>query len=404
MDGRSYVTGMGIISPIGNDLERFWDSLVTGQSGIRKITRFNTDDLPTQIAGEVELSPESLGRSKILAKHSSRHTQLAAAATLQAINDSGVKVNNENKEKIAVIVGSSICGLSDNLIATYQKGWKHFNVIDTVKYCNHAPAYTIGLIFGITGPTLTITSACNSSACAIEYASDLIKLKKIDLAIVVGAETVTESTYKAFCKGRAMSTHNANPAQASRPFDLDRDGFVYSEGAGAIILESLESVNRRGAYVYGELAGCGATNDAHSLLVCEPEGKQIAGAMKKALSAARMEPSDISYISTHGPGIQITDLAETIAIKKVFDTPPWSPSIKGAIGSPLGATNAIQFVAACLSLKHQVVPPTINLDTPDPKCDLDYVPHEARDLTVQNVMINSHAYGGGNASIVVSRE
>ncbi|MCP4681792.1 MAG: beta-ketoacyl-[acyl-carrier-protein] synthase family protein [Desulfobacterales bacterium] len=403
------MTGMGVISPLGNDKKTFWHNLINGRCGIKRITGFDVSELPTKIAGEItDFDPLDFMDRKT-ARRSARFTRFAIAAVKQAMEDSGLEITDENRRRIGVYLGSSLCGLStieQILVMAHDKGWKTIPPFSTIAECNHAPAYTLACMYGITGPAITLSSACNSSANALEIAMDQMRLGKIDIAIIVGVEALSKFVFQGFCRGRGMSTQNNPPSKASRPFDRDRDGFVAAEGAGAIILEHHNAARKRGAIPYANIAGCGNTNDAFSLLECEPTGMQISLAMQAALQDARANRSDVGHISAHGPSMPVTDRAETLAIKRTFDYLAAAlpvTSIKGAIGSPMGATNILQILGGAMTLSHGVIPPTINHDTPDAVCDLDYVPGEARDADIDFLVVNSHAYGGGNSSVVMAR-
>ncbi len=366
-------------------------------------------DLPTQIAGEItDFDPLDF-MDKKTAKRSARFTQFAIAAVKQAMEDSGLEINDENRHRIGIYLGSSLCGLSTiekSLVMSHDKGWKTIPPFSTIAMCNHAPAYTLACMYGITGPAITLSAACNSGANALEIAMDQMRLGKIDIAIIVGVEALSKFVFQGFCRGRGMSTQNHRPAKASRPFDKDRDGFVAAEGAGAIILERDNAVRKRGPIPYANIAGCGNTNDAFSLLECEPTGMQISLAMQEALHDAMANRGDVGHISAHGPSMTVTDRAETLAIKRTFGhlaTALPVTSIKGAIGSPMGATNILQILGSAMTLSEGIIPPTINHESPDEVCNLDYVPGEARDADVDFLIVNSHAYGGGNSSVVMGR-
>ncbi len=405
------ITGMGVISPLGNDVEKFWhDLLLGGYSGIGAIRRFDVSDLPTRIGGEINNFDPLDYMDKKSVKRTARFTQFGLAAAKQAFENAGLEITDQSRHEIGVYVGSSTCGLVEieaMIQLGIETGYNRLPVITPIRDCNHAAAYTIACQHNITGPAITFTSACNASANAIEIALDQLMLSKVRTALVVGAEVISHHGFKALCLSGAMSTkHNHHPSKASRPFDRERDGFVVAEGAGAIILEKLSDAKKRGKKPHAVLAGCASTVDGFSVLKCEPEGRQISMAMVKALKHARINTDHVDYISAHGPSMPDTDRAETIAIKRTFKDHAFrlpTSSIKGAIGSPLGATNILQVIAASKSIENQAVPPTLNLETPDTDCDLDYVPEEPRDLKVNCALINSHAYGGGNASIVLTR-
>ena len=406
---RIAITGMGVISPLGNSLNAYWDSLINGRCGIRKIRSFDVSGLHTQIGGEVDnFSPTEYMEPKA-AKRSARFTQFALAATDQAVRDSGIDINEKSRHEIGIYLGSSTCSLADQekLARTaFEKGIHAWPLIASIRDCNHSPAYTIACRNNLTGPTITITSACNSSSNALEIAMDQLRLSKVTAAIVIGTEALSQMSYQTLARSRAMSSRNTEPERASRPFDKNRDGFVVSEGAGAIILEKLGDARKRGADPYAVVSGCASTNDGYSIFACEPDGLQISRAMERALADAGKDKSHISYVSAHGPSMPDTDRAETRAIKRTFGAIAHKlqiSSIKGALGSPLGATNILQVIAVGQAIAEDMIPPTINLEYPDDECDLDYVPKEARDLAVDCAMINSHAYGGGNTSIVMEK-
>jgi 3-oxoacyl-[acyl-carrier-protein] synthase II len=408
-EDRIAITGMGVISPLGNNLKDFWENLINGRCGIRKIRGFDVTGLRTRIGGEVDnFSPTDYMDLKT-AKRCARFTQFALAAADQAIRDAGLEINDESRHDIGVYVGSSTCSIAEIeqlAISGAQEGMHTWPVIASIRDCYHSTAFTIAVHYKVTGPTMTLTSACNSSANALEVAVDQMRLSKVEMAVVIGTEILSPGFFKTICLSRTMSERNSDPERASRPFDREHDGFVVSEGAGAIILEKLGHAVERSAKPYAIVSGCACTNDGYSILKCEPNGLQISQAMSKALAAAKKDTSEISYISAHGPSMPETDRAETRAIKRIFgpDAPKLNvSSIKGALGSPLGAANILQVIAAGKSIAGSIIPPTVNLEHPDDECDLDYVPKNARDLSLRCAMINSHAYGGGNTSIILER-
>ena len=406
---RIVITGMGVISPLGHTVKDFWNNMISGKSGIKKIKSFDTSDLPTHIAGEINDFDPLKYMDKKMVKRSSKVTKFALATVQQAIENAELSINDADNSKMGIFIASGICSFNDlekAVVKEYQTGWGNMDLLTNIQDCYHSTAYTIAHQYHITGPTVTISSACNSGSNALEIALDQFKLFKIDKALVIGVETLSEFVFKGFCRTRAMSTRNRTPTAASRPFDRERDGFVVSEGAGALVLERQHDAQKRGAMLYAEVAGCAATNDAYSLLQCEPTGKEMGRAMEIALKSAKVNKKDIAFISAHGPSMPDTDKAETIALKRVFNSNAKKlhvSSIKGALGSPIGATNICQTIASSMAMNEQIIPPTINYDTPDPECDLDYVPWEARDLDPSYVLINSHAYGGGNSAVVLAK-
>jgi 3-oxoacyl-[acyl-carrier-protein] synthase II len=406
---RIAITGMGVISPLGNNLKDFWENLINGHCGIRKIRGFDVTGLRTQIGGEVDnFSPTDYMDLKT-AKRCARFTQFAVAAADQAIRDAGLEINDRSRHDIGVYVGSSTCGLAEienMVIKAYEVGVESWPIYASIRDCNHSPAFTIACHYELTGPTLTISSACNASSNALEVAMDQILLSKVSSAIVIGTEALSQAGFRGLCCGRAMSGRNDDPKRASRPFDRERDGFVVSEGSGVVVLEKLKNAKKRGAKPYAVITGCASTSDGYSIFKCEPNGLQISRAMSKALVKAEKDVSQINYISAHGPSMFETDRAETRAIKRTFKACASKlniSSIKGGLGSPLGATNILQVIATGKSIAESMIPPTINLEYPDDECDLDYVPKEARDLAVSCAMINTHAYGGGNVSMVLEK-
>lgn len=406
---RIVITGMGVISPLGLTLHDYWDNLINGQCGIKKIKGFDVTGLRTQIGGEIDNFSPNEYMDKKTAKRSARFTQFALAAANQAICDAGIEITEEIQCDIGVYVGSGMCSLAeieDLAIIGVERDFKVWPAISSIRDCNHSAAYMIACNFSLTGPTLTISSACNSSSNALEIAMDQIRLSKVSKALVIGTETLNSHGFKTICLSRAMSACNEEPEIASRPFDKERDGFVMSEGAGAVLIEKLGDAEKRCVEPYAVISGSACTNDGYSILKCEPDGLQISRAMSKALADAQKDVSQIGYVSAHGPSMRDTDRAETRAIKRTFKSYASKiavSSIKGALGSPIGATNILQVIAMGKSIAENAVPPTINLEHPDEECDLDYVPKEARDLTVECAMINSHAYGGGNASIIMEK-
>ncbi|MBT8340784.1 MAG: beta-ketoacyl-[acyl-carrier-protein] synthase family protein [Desulfatitalea sp.] len=403
------ITGMGVISPLGNNLKDFWENLINGRCGIRAIRRFDVTGLRTRIGGEVDnFSPTDYMDAKT-AKRCARFTQFAIASSDQAIQDAGLEITDRTRHDIGVYIGSGTCStleIEQLTIDGVRNGIHTWPLIASFRDCNHSTAFTLACNYQLTGPTMTLTSACNSGANALEVAIDQMRLSKISMAIVVGTEALSSYAFKTICLSRAMSKRNEEPERSSRPFDREHDGFVIAEGAGAIVLEKLGDAVKRNAKPYAVISGSACTNDGYSILKCEPEGKQISRAMRRALSAADTDISQIDYISAHGPSMPETDLAETRAIKRIFG--PYAhklnvSSIKGALGSPLGATNILQVIATSKSISEDVIPPTINLDDPDDECDLDYVPKNARDFTLNHAMINSHAYGGGNSSVILKK-
>ncbi|MCP4665319.1 MAG: beta-ketoacyl-[acyl-carrier-protein] synthase family protein [Deltaproteobacteria bacterium] len=401
------ITGTGAVTPLGNDVRTFWENLIAGKSGIGRVTRFDVDDLPTQVAGEIKGFDPLKWMSRQTARRATLATQFAVAASMEALQSAHVEITDENRQNIGIYVGSGLCGLSDfenTILREGAKGWRRMHPLSPILESNHATAFVLSCDLEITGPALTISSVCNSGNNALGVAFDQLLLHRVDMALVVGVDSVSPVAFKGFCRLGATSRSKCDPATASRPFDYDRDGFVAAEGAGALVLERQGDARKRGIKPNARLAGYGFTGDAYNIAKIEPSGAQISRAMSLALKSSRTEPGDVSYICAHAPSMPDTDRTETQAIKRTFGPLarhlPVS-SIKGAVGSPIGGTNAMQWVSAVQSLRYSVIPPTVNYETPDPECDLDCVPGDAREATLHCVIINSHAFGGGNSSVVM---
>ncbi|MEK7335617.1 MAG: beta-ketoacyl-ACP synthase II [Candidatus Binatota bacterium] len=408
---RVVVTGLGLVTPLGIGIEKNWEALVAGRSGIRPITRFsNVEFFATRIAGQVpDFRAEDFIETKEI-KKMDLFIQYSVAAAQMAAQDGNFKIAPEEADRVGVIIGVGLCGIET--IEYYNKAYLEggprkispFFIPKVIS--NLAPGH-IAIRHGAKGVNWTPTSACASGNHAIGEAFHLIRRGLQDAVIAGGAESViTPLGVGGFSAMKALSTRNDEPEKASRPFEKDRDGFVISEGSGVIILEEREKAVRRGAKIYAEVIGYGANGDAYHITAPAPEGEGAARCMALALKDAGIPPEEIDYINAHGTSTEYNDINETLAIKKIFGERAYKvpiSSTKSMTGHLLGAAGAVEGVFSVLALCHGVIPPTINYETPDPQCDLDYVPNEARKVDIKVVLSNSFGFGGTNACVVFRR-
>ena len=404
---RVVITGIGMVSPLGLDQESTWEGLVEGRSGVDQITSFDTDGYGTTIAAEVKgFEPESLlGRKE--ARRMDRFVQLAVAAALEAQSHAGLSINGNNSHRVSSMVASGIGGLitlSDQLGVLQKSGPKRISPFFVPMMLPDMAAGQVSMVLGAKGPNFSTVSACSSGADSIGVAFQYIRGGSVDAAVTGGAEAaICPIGVAGFNACRALSKRNDDPQRASRPFDAERDGFVMGEGAAVLVMESLEHAEKRGATPIAEMVGYGSTADAHHVTQPAPEGEGGARAMKLALKDAGLNPDEVDYINAHGTSTPLNDEYETMAIKSVFEEEAYKipiSSTKSMTGHLLGASGAIEAAVSVLAIADGVMPPTINLETPDPACDLDYVPHTARHCKVRTVMSNSFGFGGHNASLV----
>ncbi|MFQ6059264.1 MAG: beta-ketoacyl-ACP synthase II [Anaerolineae bacterium] len=406
---RVVITGLGAITPLGLSVEEFWQGLVAGRSGIRRVTEFDASAYPTQIAGLVQgFDPRDYMNRKA-ARRMSRFSQFAVAATKMALEDASLTIEGDGTEA-GVLLGCAIGGLSDTQEACrvmLERGGMRISPFVVVMMPPNLAAFQVAYMYGIRGYNSTVTTACAAGTQAIGEATEVIRRGKAQVMITGGTEAgFCELGLALFCVGRAYSTRNNEPERASRPFDRDRDGFVGGEGCGILILESLEHARKRGARIYAEVLGYGASNDAYHLIAPDPTGSGAARAMAWALEDAGLQPQDVDYINAHGTATPLGDVAETVAIKKVFGDHAYRvpiSSTKSMIGHLWGAAGAVEAIACIKTIETGVIHPTINLENPDPECDLDYVPNVAREARVDVAMCNSFGLGGQNACIVLGR-
>ena len=403
---RVFITGLGVCSPIGTGVEKFWTALIAGCSGIDRITLFDASNLRTRIAGEVkDLDAENRIPSRAL-KRSARFTQLALVAAFECIADAGLE-EGDAREDVAVVAGSGIGGfefLNREHEVFLARGPGRFHPLTVPIIIPNMAAGAIAMETGCRGPNLCVTTACASGASSIGAALDLLRLGRCDTALAGGAEsTISAFAVDGYCQLRALSTRNDTPKTASRPFSVDRDGFVLAEGAAFLMLETEERAKARGAKVYAELLGYGATGDGHHQTAPDPAGRGAIRALKMALADARVAPEDVEVVNAHGTSTPLNDATETKVIKQVFGDHAkhlMVPATKSMTGHSLGAASAIEAVASVLTIGRGIVHPTINLHEPDPDCDLDYVPLTAREAKVRVVASNAFGFGGHNAVLV----
>ncbi|MGD8190166.1 beta-ketoacyl-ACP synthase II [Brevibacillus ginsengisoli] len=410
MKRRVVVTGVGVISPVGNDATTFWNSLLEGKSGVDKVKAFDTSEYPTQIAAEVkDFNPEEFIDKKEV-KRNDRFVQFAMAAAKMAVKDANLAITDENAEHIGVYIGSGIGGLStweEQHTVLLEKGPRRVSPFFIPMMIGNMASGQVSIALGAKGPTSSAITACATGTNAIGDAFKLIQHGHADVMVTGGTEaTITPMAMAGFCSMKAMSTRNDEPQKASRPFDRDRDGFVMGEGSGVLVLEELEHAKKRGANIIAEVVGYGMSADAHHITAPSPGGEGAARCMKNALKDAEIDPNEVGYVNAHGTSTGQGDIAETMAIKTVFGDHAYKlavSSTKSMTGHLLGATGGIEAIAVAYALRDQILPPTINLDNPDPECDLDYVPNVARKASVDVALSNTFGFGGHNASIVMKR-
>jgi len=410
-ENRVVITGLGVITPVGNDVPVFWKSLKEGKSGVGMITSFDATKFDSRIAGEVKgFDPKLHGMTFKDAKRMDKFAQYAVAAAKQAIESSGLDLNKEDKERIGVMVGSGIGSLytieeeHKNLL---NKGPSKMSPFLIPMLIVNEAAGQVAIIFGLKGPNSCVATACASGSHAIGEAFRILERGDADVMVTGGTESCVVATgVGGFCALKGLSTRNNDPQRASRPFDKERDGFVIAEGCGLVILETLQHAKNRKAEILAEIVGYGMSCDAYHITAPDPEGDGAMRAMKIALKDAKMVPENLDYINAHGTSTKLNDKIETLAIKKAmgaYAKKVMISSTKSMTGHLLGAAGGVEFVVCCLAIKDGIIPPTINYDYPDPDCDLDYVPNAARKTKVNVCMSNSLGFGGHNATLIVKR-
>ncbi|PZP64839.1 MAG: beta-ketoacyl-[acyl-carrier-protein] synthase II [Azospira oryzae] len=407
---RVAITGLGIVSPVGNTVDEAWGNIIAGRSGITRITRFDASPFASQIAGEVKgfdvtkyLSPKEARRMDLFIHY-------GMAAAIQAIQDSGIQVTEENAERIGVNIGSGIGGLPliesthTEMIGSGPRKISPFFIPAAII---NMVAGNLSIMYGFKGPNLAMVTACTTATHCIGDSARLIEYGDADVMIAGGSEsTVCPLGVGGFAAARALSTRNDDPAGASRPWDRDRDGFVLGEGAGILVLEEMEHAKARGARIYAELAGFGMSADAHHMTAPCEDGEGAARCMINAMRNAGVNPEDVDYINAHGTSTPLGDIAETVAIKRALGEHAKRVAVsstKSMTGHLLGAAGGVEAVFSALAVYHQVAPPTINLLNADPACDLDYVPNAAREMRIRVALSNSFGFGGTNGTLVFTR-
>lgn len=407
---RVVITGLGVISPVGNNTTAFWDSIINGKSGAGPITFFDPTNFPTKIASEVKsFDPSGCINPKEL-KRMERFIQFAICASKMAIQDAGLDLEKEDKNTIGVLVGSGIGGLpimEEQMRVLIEKGPSKVTPFFIPMLIPGMASGLISIYYGLKGPNFCCGSGCASGNHSIGQAFRTIRYGDARVMVAGGTEScITQLGVAGFCALKALTTKNDQPEKASRPFDKERDGFLIGEGAGIVILEDIENARKRNAKIYAEVIGYGASSDAYHITAPDPLGDGAFRCMKSALNDAKLAPEEVVYINAHGTSTQLNDKIETIAVKKVFGDYAKKVAIsstKSMIGHLLGAAAGVELIASVLSIYHSVIPPTINYEYPDPDCDLDYVPNTARRRDVKIAMSNSFGFGGHNASIVLRK-
>jgi len=408
-DTRIVITGIGVLASIGSDVNSFWDSLVAGRSGIGPVTRFDSTDIASKVASEVkdfdpatEMDPKEVRRND-------RYVHLAVGASHRAMLDAGLFKEDLKPDRTGVLVGSGIGGMEtieSQLGVLFEKGPRRVSPFMIPSLIANIAGGVIAIELGAQGPNFAVVSACASGSHAIGEALRMMRSGLADVMLAGGSEAcVTRIGFAGFCSMKAMSTrYNDDPARASRPFDAGRDGFVMGEGAGVLVLETLEHAKARGAKIYAELAGYAATCDAYHITSPDLEATALTRCMQLALTDARQAPEDVAYVNAHGTSTPYNDRSETLALKNVFEAHAKNglavSSTKSMTGHLLGAAGAIEAATVCKAIENNIAPPTINYEEPDPECDLDYVPNKAREMPINVAMSNNSGFGGHNASLV----
>lgn len=409
---RVVITGLGCITALSESVDELFDALCEGRSGISTIESFDTSAYPVHFGGEIKHFDVTKYIDKRDAKRMDRFSELAVAAAVQALKDSGVDLAKEDPYRVGAIVGTGIGGIKEieeQHVRLLEKGPGKVSPFCVPRLMSNAASGNIAIQFGLRGPTFAVSSACASGNHTIGEAFWNVASGRSDIIITGGSEAAcTPIGLGSFCAARSLSTRNDDPTRASRPFDRDRDGFVLAEGAGILVLEDLEHAKKRGAKIYAEVLGYAATDDGYHITAPLPDGAGAAMAMKLAVADAKLNLDGVDYINAHGTSTELNDIAESIAIKTVFGEQAYKipvSSTKSCLGHMLGATAAVELIACVKAINHSIIPPTINLDNPDERCDLkmDYVPLKARQTKVNTALSNSLGFGGHNACVIVGK-
>jgi len=406
------ITGLGCVTALSESVEELFTALCEGRSGVSTITSFDASAYPVHFAGEIKNFDVTKYIDRREAKRMDRFSEFAVAAAIQAVRDSGLDLAKEDPYRVGAIVGTGIGGIKEieeQHVRLLEKGPSKVSPFCVPRLMSNAASGNIAIQFGLRGPSFAVSSACASGNHTIGEAFWNIASGRSDVVVTGGSEAAcTPIGLGSFCAARSLSTRNDNPTAASRPFDRDRDGFVLAEGAGILVIEEYERARARGARIYAELLGYAATDDGYHITAPLPDGAGAAMAMKLALADAKLNPEDITYINAHGTSTELNDIAESMAIKIVFGEQAYKipvSSTKSCLGHMLGATAAVELIASVKAINHSVIPPTINLENPDERCDLkmDYVPLKARETKLRTALSNSFGFGGHNACIIVGR-
>ncbi len=407
---RVVITGLGTLTPLGNTVKETWDSLLEGRSGIGPITHFDASEFITRFAGEVKGFDPVADLGNKLARRLDRVTQMTIVATKQALDHAKYKITETNRDRIGAIIGTGVGGIStliEQVKRYLEKGPHWISPFTVPMIIPDAPGGQIAISFGMRGPNYAIVTACASGTNAIGEALEVIRRGDADAMIAGGSEAgIVPISIAGFNKMDAMSKRNDDPKRASRPFDLNRDGFVLGEGSAQLLLESLEHAKARGAKILAEIVGYGSTNDAHHITAPAESGAGAAASMELALEGAQLEVDEIDYINAHGTSTKLNDLSETAAIKTVFGETAYDipiSSTKSMTGHMLGAAGGVEAIFCVKALEEGIMPPTINYETADPDCDLDYIPNEKREKKLRHVMSNSFGFGGHNATLIFAQ-
>lgn len=411
MNGRRVVvTGLGMVSPLGLNVDETWKNLLDSKSGVEPIESFDVSQFNTRFSASVKgFDPKEFMSPKDARKFDP-FVQMGIAASVQAIKDSGFEVTDENASRIGVCVGSGIGGLTateNNVLKLHESGPRKVSPFYVPGSIINMVSGQLSIMYGMKGPNISIVTACTTGVHSIGHAARMIAYGDAEAMVAGGAEMATCPIGLAgFSAAKALSTRNDDPTKASRPWDKDRDGFVLGDGAGVLMLEELESAKARGATIYAELTGFGMSGDAHHMTAPPEDGSGAAAAMQNALNDGKLDASKVQYINAHGTSTKVGDLAECLAVKSVmqsYSDKVMVSSTKSAIGHLLGAAGSVEAIFSILALRDQVAPPTLNLDQPDEGCDLDFVPHNAKQAKIENVLCNSFGFGGTNGSLLFSK-
>ena len=403
---RAVVTGLGCVTPIGQNVVDFWASMTSGKSGVRKITLFDASDQDCQIAAEVKDWQPTIYMDYKVARRAARFSQFAIAAAKQAVEDADLMIDDNNRDDLAIVMntgGGGIDVIADGQTDYLQKGPSRVGPFTVPAMAPNMASAQVAIDLGIRGPTITSVAACAAGIFSFIDAKRLLDLNETEVVIAGGAEAnIIPISIAAMANMRALSTRNDEPEKACRPFDADRDGFVYGEGSAAMVIESLDHAQRRGANIIAELAGGAVTSDAYHITAPDPSGEMAGGAITRALKHSSLAPEEVDCVVAHGTGTPLNDAAETRAIKRALGEHAYGVAITGPksmVGHQLGAAGAVSALTAVLAIDKNVVPPTINLETPDPECDLDYVPLTAREMPVRVAIANGFGFGGQNGVV-----